>query len=272
MAFAGAQGRRILTLLIRFSTTPLPLLLLAFTALGACSQAPRTGTLKVATASSLTATLKEIADSFAGQGEVQVAIIPGATGSLAQQLRNGAPFDIFLSADQVHVDQLIQEGLLAPESRMPFARGELVLVQSGDMHGPLRGLADLAHVDGSLAIANPDHAPYGAAARQALQNAGLWEALQDRLIVAETVRQAAMIVQSGNAAAGLIARSTALEAGLQPIILPDAHYAPIIHVGALTLRAGRHAQAEALLRFLLSPEGGRILLEHGFQPLETGAP
>ena len=244
------------------------LLLLALPVLGACQPAPPNPAINVAAASSLTATLKELGAAFARQGGAPVVVIPGATGSLAQQLRNGAPFDLFLSADQRHVDQLIQQGLMAADSRLPFAQGELVLALPPEATTGIAGLGDLGRLGGPLAIANPDHAPYGAAARQALQNAGLWQDLQARLIFAETVRQAAMMVQSGNASAGLIARSTALESGLRPIPLARAEYDPIVHVGAVSNRRQLHPQAGRFLRFLASREGQRILRAHGFRPLE----
>ncbi len=242
--------------------------------LAACSSPPGTADdegLLVAAASSLTMPFELAGQAFQALSGTSVIISFGSTGQLAQQIRNGAPFDLFAAADARHIDQLIAEGLLLPETRTAFARGRLVLLVDARQAADVQSLQDLASLQGArIALANPAHAPYGLAARQALQEAGVWQSLQPNLVFAETVRQAAQMVASGNAAAGLVAAPTVVEQeGLHAYPIPHTAYAPILHVAAVVVSSPHREQAGRFLEFLSSSEGQALLNRWGLDPAEA---
>jgi len=238
----------------------------ALAVLGACTPADQVP-LSVAAAASLTGAFEELAQGYQSAGGGPVRLSFASTGALAEQLRNGGPFDVFAAADAQHVDDLIGEGILTRPSRVLFAEGRLVLLFSPTFDGDP---ADITVLLGPgvkrIAIANPEYAPYGVAARQFLQSAGLWEAVQSRLVMGETVRQAAVFVQTGNADAGLVALSV-VAPGDRFVMLPTNGYAPIQHVAAIRAESPHAEQAQRFLDYLLSSDAGRILEKYGLQPM-----
>ena len=221
--------------------------------------------MHIAAATSLNEVIQELALGF--KQESGISIIPSfaATGQLSQQILNGAPYDVFAAADALHIDALIEKGYLDGESRTAYAQGELILVIQHDSTLAIRGLHDLARGEFErLAIANPTHAPYGIAAQEALTSAGVWENVEPKIIYAETVKQAAVIVSSGNADAGIIARSV-LDPSLTLVeVIPLELHEPILHVAAISTSSARKHEAQLFLSYILSPRGQSILHEHGF--------
>lgn len=220
--------------------------------------------LHVAAATSLTRVFQELAAAFEVETGISVIASFASTGQLAQQIRNGAPFDIFAAADARHIDDLIDSGHLTIESRTEYALGALVLVQPRQPAPALHSLSDLTQASVKrIAIANPEHAPYGIAAQQTLASLGYLEELQPKIIYGETVRQAAVMVGTGNAEAGLIARSV-LDESLTPVmdIGADLHQ-PILHVAAMLTEADDNASAKAFLAFLVSPQSRDIFQAYG---------
>jgi molybdate transport system substrate-binding protein len=229
-----------------------------------CSSSAYEAELNVAAAASLHEVFQELARSF--KQESGISIIPSfaATGQLAQQIRNGAPYDVFTAADSAHIDALIDENLLEHQSRTTYALGELVLVRQNGSTIELGTLQDLLQsgID-RIAIANPEHAPYGIAAREALSSADLWETVESKIIYAETVKQAAVIVSTGNADVGIIA-SSVLDPTLEMVAsIPPELYEPILHVAAMSMTTERTNDSLLFLSFLLSPQGQSILKAHG---------
>jgi molybdate transport system substrate-binding protein len=224
--------------------------------------------LRVAAASDLQAVLPVLIDRFTA--ETGLAVAPptfGASGQLAEQIRQGAPFDLFLSANQEYVESLVSEGAITPDSVAIYARGRLVIAVHRDAVDAVSELADLDSPQvHRVAIANPEFAPYGLAARQALERSGLWDRLQPKLARAESVRQALQFVQSGNAEAGLVGQSIARDAGVTVIPLDD-DFPPIPQALGILASSRRPQEAQALARFLLG--GQEIFREHGFAPPET---
>ncbi len=225
----------------------------------------------VAAAADLAFALEEIAGRFRAAGGGPVRLVFGSSGNFARQIRQGAPFELFLSADEDFVLELARDGLTRDQG-VPYAVGRIVLLVP---HGsPLAAdgtLADLARAlgDGRLgrfAIANPEHAPYGRRAEEALRHRGLWEAIRPRLVLGENVGQAAQFVTSGNAQGGIVAWSLALapqlaaRAAHAPI--PEAWHAPLRQRMVLTRRAG--PAAERFLAFLRGPEAREVLGRSGF--------
>jgi molybdate transport system substrate-binding protein len=232
-----------------------------------CSSSPPSAQLTVAAAASLTSAFQEVSDAFTQETGISVNFTFAATGSLAQQIRNGAPYDVFASADARSVDALIADGFLKPETRMVFARGRLVLTIDPASGLSLESLTDLARPEVSrIVIANPAHAPYGLAARQALERAGIWDAVQSKVVYAETVRQAAQVVATGNAPVGLLAASVTPGPGFPILEIQPDLYDPIQHVLAVRQGSPVGEEAQRFVSFLGTSKGRRLLEKHGLRP------
>lgn len=164
----------------------------------------------VAAASDLSYALREIANGFEAETGAEVILTFGSTGMLSKQIREGAPFDVFFSADAGYMDGLEKDGLVLPGTAGVYARGRIVLAVNKSSGISAAGLKDLLRPDiGHIAMANPEHAPYGRAAMEALKAEGVWEAVKGRLVYGENIRQALQFVQTGNARAGIVALSIA---------------------------------------------------------------
>ncbi len=226
--------------------------------------------VRVAAAASLKSALDEIAPAFeAQQPGIEVAVSYGASGSLLAQLRQRAPFDLFLSADAEYPAAAHAEGLSdGPPSA--YALGRLALWARDDSpFDPARGLAALREAEARrIAIANPRHAPYGRAAEAALRAAGAWEAVQPKLLLGENVAQAAHFAHQGAADAGLVALATALSPAMaaagRHVVVDAALHPPLVHAGVVLAHAPRREAARALFEFLVSPQGRAILARHGY--------
>jgi molybdate transport system substrate-binding protein len=221
--------------------------------------------LNVAAATSLHEVFQELARSFKQESGVRITPSFAATGQLAQQIRNGAPYDVFAGADSVHIDTLIDGNFLDIQSRTIYARGELILVRQNGSAIEVGTLRDLGRLNvDRIAIANPAHAPYGIAARETLSSVGLWKIIEPKIIYAETVKQAAVIVATGNADVGIIARSV-LDPSLEMVeLIPPELHEPILHVAAISMTTDSIDDSQLFLSFLLSPQGQSILNAHGF--------
>jgi molybdate transport system substrate-binding protein len=238
----------------------------------ACSSAPPAG-ITVAAAASLTPAFEKIGPAFTDATGIPVTFSFGATGNLAQQIRNGAPFDVFAAADASHIDTLIGEGQLLAGTRRVFALGRLVLVVNRQSGLAVYSLADLPlAADARVVIADPLIAPYGLAAQQALQRSGVLPLVQPRLVYAESIAQAAQIVISGNAPLGLLADSVAANPQLEVYAIDPALYDPIEHVAAANRASTHPEQAERFLAYLTSPAAQVVLTEFHLSPPETSQP
>jgi molybdate transport system substrate-binding protein len=231
--------------------------------------------LRVAAASDLQSVLPAIAQQFQQQTGVRVQLTFGSSGTLFSQIRNGAPFDVFFSADLAYPRQLDAAGLAAPGTVYEYAVGRIVVWvrnDSGlDVSRGLRLLAD-ARVK-RVAVANPDHAPYGRAAMEALEHEGLAATVRPKLVRGENISQAAQFVQSGNADAGILALSLALSPALREIgqyrEIPADFHAPLVQ-GVIVLKASRQQDAaRGLLTFLQRPDTKRLLQLSGFSAAAT---
>ena len=213
----------------------------------------------VAAAADLARAQDSLAASFAKSGPYRVRFSLGASGMLARQIENGAPFDVFLSANEQFVRQLAAAGKL--EDIKIYAQGRLGLWSRS---GRIRTPADLAGPDvRHVAIANPLHAPYGLAAQQALEKLGLWEKLKPRLVLGENVQQAFEYAGTGNADAVITAWSLVFDRG--GIQLPADLHAPIRQAGGVVSGSRNKAAATAFLEFLNGPAGRAVLERWGFR-------
>lgn len=232
-------------------------------AAGACSGAPAAAPIRVAAASDLSAVFGDLAAAFERAEHARVEVTFGSSGLLARQLAEGAPYDAFFAASEALADRAASSGACDPRSKRRYARGRLVLWSRDDAPRAdgLPALADPRFA--RIAIANPEHAPYGLAARQALEHAGVWAAVAGRVVRADNVRQALELARSGNAEVALVARS--LVGGVRggrALLLPEALHAPILQVAVACLQGPDPDGGRRFLRFVTGPEG-RALLAHG---------
>ena len=230
----------------------------------------RAAPLLVAAASDLAYCIDELAAAFRKQEPgAQVNISTGASGNFFAQIRNGAPFHVFLSADMLYPAQLAKLGAADGASLRPYAIGRIVLWTTDprfDLGQGMKLMRDprLARI----AIGNPDTAPYGRAARAVLERDRLWDAVQPRLVIGENIAQAAQFVQTGNAQLGIVSLATVRApkmAGVGRYHLISDHGVAPIEQGAIVTNAGtRHALAARFVRFLGSPAARAILERNGF--------
>ena len=226
----------------------------------------------VAAASDLQFALPDIAAAFTRATGREVRLSFGSSGNFRRQIAEGAPFELFLSADAGYVDALAREGRTEGDG-VVYAIGRLALfVPHGSPIEPDATLRDLGRAlqDGrlvKLAIANPEHAPYGRAAREALVHAGLWQALAPKLALGENVSQAAQFAASGAAQAGLVpdslARAPALASRGRFVVLPVSMHAPLVQ--KMILLRGAGSTAHAFYDFLRQPAAREILERYGFE-------
>jgi molybdate transport system substrate-binding protein len=199
--------------------------------------------------------------------EAELVFSFGSSGMLARQIEAGAPFDIFLSANEGYVQQLVDKGKILRDDVLFYANGRLgIWSKSGNIQ-TFEEFGKFARV--TIAIANPQHAPYGVAAKEALEKAGIWERYQPGIVYAENVRQAVQFADSGNADVTVTAWSLLHNRGAT-LVSGDLH-SPIRQVGAEIRASKQRKLGRRFMNFLTSPEGRRILTENGFF-LPTYAP
>lgn len=204
----------------------------------------------------------------AGRGQ-QVVFSFASSSVLAQQVQKGAPFDLFAAANAELVERLVASGRIVPGSARPYARGQLVVYTARGTPPPAAIHALAAPGYARIALANPEHAPYGQAAVQALRSAGLLDELarKRRLIYGENVRQAHQYVETGNAdaALGALALAAAGDGGSY-VVIPASLYAPLVQVLGV-VAGGDAAGAARFVELLQSAEGQSTLQRHGFLPV-----
>ena len=235
----------------------------------ACRFASAQG-LSVAAASDLQSALPAIATQFEKETGRQVRLTFGSSGNFFTQIQNGAPFDLLLSADIDYPRRLEGAGQAERGSLYKYATGRLVLWTRNDSRIDVRrGLTVLG--DGSVrrvAIANPEHAPYGRAALAALRHERLYEQVKGKFVLGENISQAAQFAQSGAADAGLLALALALSPTLKSsgtyVDIPESWYPPIEQAAVVLGSSKQKALARQFVDYLKKPDSVRILLSFGF--------
>jgi len=243
------------------------LVLCLFLFLCACSptQPQADDPLLVAAAADLQFAFNEISEQFEANTGQKVVFTFGSTGNLTTQIENGAPFDILAAANVVYVDRLREQGLIIPDTQQLYAQGRIVLIANRESKVQATSLEDL--VDPSItriAIANPEHAPYGQAAREALQSAGVWETVQAKLVLGENVAQALQFVQTGNAPVGIVAFSIADVPEVTVTLLSSNLHKPINQALAVIKGTSHEAVARTFVDFVNSSEGREIMRRYNF--------
>lgn len=219
----------------------------------------------VSAASDLSPVLAEMAPLIEEGLGVVIKTNLGSTGQLTEQIANGARVDVFLAASKSAIDVLAAKGLLVDGSEQVYARGYVVMWTKPGSSLQLEDLTDLASPNVKrISIANPDHAPYGRAAKEALQSAGLWDLLQDKLVPAENVRQAYQFAESGNTDVGLVALSLVSQEDGTYVEIPDDLYQPLSQTLAIVASSSHQEEAKAFVGFLTGEKGREILKKYGF--------
>lgn len=227
--------------------------------------------LMVAAASDLTYTIGELAAAFQKEvpgAEVKTSL--GASGNFFAQIKNGAPFDVFLSADMLYPARLAKEGAADASTLTTYAIGRLAVWSLDARFDLKQGMAVFRDARLSrVAIANPDVAPYGSAAKAALQAHGVWDAVSGKLVRGENIAQTAQFIQTGNAQIGIVSYATVLAPRLKGVgsfyLVPEAGLAPIEQGAIVTTRGKANPLAARFMRFLQSPAARAILQRHGFR-------
>jgi len=236
-----------------------------------CCTVSSAHSITVAAAADLSSALTEVAANYQKQTGQEVKLSFGASGNLTSQIQNGAPFDLFFSADEDYAKKLIDAGLADQGTLYRYAVGRLVLWV------PISSTLDIQHrglqalLDPSvtkIAIANPQHAPYGRAAEAALRHEGIYDRISSKLVLGENVAQAAQFVESGNAQVGLVALSHALASKMKDqgrywlVALED--YPALNQAVVILSKSGNKKQSQAFLDYLKTPETVTLFKRYGF--------
>jgi molybdate transport system substrate-binding protein len=253
-------------------------LLLAISALPRTeAQAQQPVVLTVAAAADLTPAFQEIGASFTAQTGVEIDFTFGSTGQLAQQIEAGAPVDVFAAANIEYIDQLAAKGQIVPGTKALYARGRIVLWTPPDSTLPIDTLADLTNpAIRHIAIANPDHAPYGVAARQAMQHAGIWDELQPKLILGENVRDTLRYAETGNVDVAIVALSLANQGNGRWTLIPGDQHESIDQALAVIAGTTHEAEARAFAGYVNGEAGRAVMRRYGFvlpgEAIPSGTP
>lgn len=220
--------------------------------------------LLVAAAADLQPAFEELGRAYEEQTGEAVTFTFGSSGQLAEQLKNGAPYGVFASASDRYVDEVLRAGRGDPGTRAEYALGRLA-VWTPERETTLEQLPEPRFR--RIALANPEHAPYGSAAQQALQATGVSGRVQSRLVYGENVTDALRLATSGNADAAVVALSLVQDrgAGVHTVVPAEAH-APLRQALVVTAEPARAADARAFAALVTSDAGQRVLARHGFSP------
>lgn len=237
--------------------------------MGVQSSSASAGEVVVAVATNFLLPAREISAAFKADTGHSVVLVAGATGKLATQILAGAPYDVFLAADQARPELLVSRKVAVAESRITYARGALALWSRNGL--PLTGTT-IETLDANrisrLAMANPKLAPYGLAARQTLERIGVLGKLSGRIVYGENIGQAFAMVASGNVTVGLIARSQIVNLPNDQqghwIGVPGTLHEPILQDGVLVSRARNNNVAQAFMKFMRSDNVIRIIIRFGY--------
>src|SRR6185503_3905250 len=240
--------------------------LLTLLTFGFACRAPETAQeLTVAAASDLTTAFEEIGRDFEAREKIKPVFVFGSTGMLTRQIENGAPFDVFAAANESYIDQLGQKGVLIEGTKAIYARGRITMWTTGESTLKLEKIEDLANPEvHRIAIANPDHAPYGLAARQALETAGIWETVKPKLVYGDNIRQTLQFAETGNVEVAIVALSLSKESHGRWSLIPEELHKPLDQGLGIMKSTKNEQSARAFSTFLTGPQGRAIMQKYGF--------
>jgi molybdate transport system substrate-binding protein len=221
-------------------------------------------TITVAAASDLQVAFTEIAQNFEAVTNSKVQLTFGSSGMLSQQIENGAPYDVFASANVDFVERLEESGKTISETQKLYAKGRVGLTTLKDNHVEANDLNDLLLPDiKKVAIANPDTAPYGLAAKQVLETAGIWDQIQEKLVYGKNIADTLTLVTTGNAEVGLVSHSLVNDKVSFTLIDEDLHK-PLNQAITVINGTPQEQLAEQFVDYVAGPEGKRVLEKYAF--------
>ncbi len=221
------------------------------------------GHVRVAAAADLAKAFDEVGRAFTRKTGIKPSFTFGSSGLLAKQIAEGAPFDVYAAANINYVDEVVAAGACDGASKKPYARGRIVAWSKAQKIGSLADLADPRFV--KVAIAHPDHAPYGKAGKEALQAAGVWPQVERKLVLAENIRQTLQWAQDGSADAAIVSLSLAPVAeGGRSFTIDEKLHNPLVQALAVCKNGGARIKGQQFVDFLTSPEGTEIMKRYGF--------
>ena len=225
--------------------------------------------IKVGAAADLAFAFKEVGAAFEKKTGKKVTFTFGSTGQLAKQISEGAPYDVFAAANVSFVDEVVKAEACDPATKAQYARGRIVVwTKQGAEVKDLKELADARFV--KIALANPEHAPYGKAAKQALETIGLWETVKPKIVYGENIQQTLQFAQTGNVEAAIAALSLAKVSDGAYYLIDEALHKPIDQALVVCKRGVNQAVGREFAAFVNSDEGRGIMRRYGF--LLPGAP
>lgn len=254
----------------RFGMTLLCLFLLA----GCSAQGRASGSAKkqskqteinVAAASDLTKSFRQISKQFEKQTGIKVKLVFAASGELEQQIENGAPYDVFAAANADYVNQLADKNMLVPGTKTVYAYGKIGIAAKQSSHLSIRSLKDLTRPEvKKIAIANPETAPYGLAAKQALQKAGIWDEVKSKLVYAKNISDTLTYVKSGNTEAGIVSLSLAQGEKLAIASISSSLYNPLKQTAGVVKSSKKQEAAKKFVHYLAGKEAQNTMKKYGY--------
>jgi len=231
--------------------------------------------IRIAAASDLKVAFGQLGPAFEAKSGRKVSFSFGSTGLLSKQVKEGAPFDVFAAANVSYVDEVVSAGACDGATKTPYARGRLA-IWSPERAGfaPPSSLEDLADPRfARISIANPDHAPYGKAAKAALEKAGVWDRVHDRIVKGENVEETLELAQSGNVEAAIVAYSLVIHRSGGSFVMVDPTLHPAIDQALVVCRHGADTEGGKLFAAFLSSDAGRtIMRDNGFLLPDDASP
>jgi molybdate transport system substrate-binding protein len=236
-------------------------------ALPACGEKAKQGEgpVRVAGASDLVFVMEELEARFEKETGEQVDFIPGSSGKLATQIKEGHPIDVFFSANEKFIDDVVASGACVKESKRMYARGRIVMwAREGGAAPPaaLGGLSDPRYA--RIALAQPEHAPYGRAAKEALEKLGVWGALEPRIVYGSNIKETMQMAESGNADVAIIALSLAIRSKGPHVEIPADLHAPIDQALAVCTNGKQKDLGQKFADFVASPASVELMKSYGF--------
>lgn len=221
--------------------------------------------LTVAAASDLTKAFTEVGAAFEKANNCTVTFSFGSTGTLSEQIANGAPFDVFAAANESVIDELDEKGFIISDTKQLYAMGRIGIATLIDSKIEVKSMEDLLKDDvKKIAIANPEHAPYGLAAKQALVTAGLWDELEPKMVYGKNISETLSFITTGNADAGFIALSLNDETTLKFNLIDNNMHEPLRQSMAVIKATKEEALGKKFVKYVNSKEGKEIMSKYGF--------
>ncbi|WP_205370077.1 molybdate ABC transporter substrate-binding protein [Thermoleptolyngbya sp. PKUAC-SCTB121] len=222
-------------------------------------------TLTVSAAADLNYVFPEIGKQWEAETGHRVTFNLGSTGQLAQQIERGAPVDLFAAANRKFIEDLDEKGLIRSETKTLYGVGRIVLWQRADSPLDLKTLQDLTKPEVTrVAIANPDHAPYGVAAREAMQSAGIWDAIQPKLVFGENIKQTQQYAETGNVEVAIAALSISVGKPGKWTLIPAELHQPLEQMLAVPKSAPHPELAQQFAAFINGEKGRPLMRKYGF--------